>query len=150
MVLTVSFVLAPETGLVVSVAAEKRQLLRQLDISVGISGPHDFAVRLRAFVWRVTIVHRIPRSTLVTTAIRPSNCEAGRPESVMLRLANREAKYFAARGWTRAAHCAVICPSGRFFRSAVPILTFVSHRSGRFYEGQNQRHTSNSMIPVWR
>ena len=45
MVLTVYFVLAPETGLVVSVPGVKRQLHRPVDISVGISGPHDFAVR---------------------------------------------------------------------------------------------------------
>jgi len=36
MVLTACFVLSPETGFVASV-----------DISVGISGPHDFAVRFR-------------------------------------------------------------------------------------------------------
>ena len=47
MVLTVYFVLAPETGLVVSVPGVKRQLHRPVDISVGISGPHDFAVRDR-------------------------------------------------------------------------------------------------------
>jgi hypothetical protein len=46
--------------------------------------------------------HRIPRSTFVTIAIRPSSSEAGRLESVMLRLANREAKYFSRRGWTLA------------------------------------------------
>jgi hypothetical protein len=44
-VLTVSFVLASETGLVVSVIGVMRKHRRQLDISVGISGPHDFAVR---------------------------------------------------------------------------------------------------------
>ena len=48
MVLTVSFVLAPETGL--SCLRRQPQCekhCRQLDISVGISGPHDFAVRER-------------------------------------------------------------------------------------------------------
>ncbi len=45
MVLTVSFVLAPETGFVVSVPGVKRELHRPVDISVGISGPHDFTVR---------------------------------------------------------------------------------------------------------
>jgi hypothetical protein len=47
-VLTVSFVLASETGLVVSVIGVMRKHRRQLDISVGISGPHDFAVRIDA------------------------------------------------------------------------------------------------------
>jgi hypothetical protein len=47
MVLTAYFVLAPETGLVVSVTGAMRQHCRQLDISVGLSGPHDFTVRER-------------------------------------------------------------------------------------------------------
>jgi hypothetical protein len=73
MVLTVSFVLAPETGLVVSVASAMRQHCRRLDISVGISGPHDFAVRefARSSAEQI-LVHRIPRPTSVTIAIRPS------------------------------------------------------------------------------
>ncbi len=32
--------------------------------------------------------------------------------------------------------------------SSVPVLTFVSHRSGHFYECQNQKDTSNYMILV--
>ena len=70
-VLTVSFVLAPETGLVVSVGDNASCVAP--DISVGISGPHDFAVRsppLRPFA--ADRVHRIPRPTSVTIAIRPS------------------------------------------------------------------------------
>jgi len=43
MVLTVSFVLASETGLFVSVGDNASSVAP--DISVGISGPHDFAVR---------------------------------------------------------------------------------------------------------
>jgi hypothetical protein len=53
-------------------------VFRKLDASVGASGPHDFAVRFNAFV-RTTSdractesVHRIPRPTSVTIAIRPS------------------------------------------------------------------------------
>ena len=45
MVLTVSFVLAPETGLSCLRHRRDAKHHRQLDISVGISGPHDFAVR---------------------------------------------------------------------------------------------------------
>jgi hypothetical protein len=44
MVLTVSFVLSPVTGFVVTVAP-KKLVSRELDASVGASGPHDFAVR---------------------------------------------------------------------------------------------------------
>jgi hypothetical protein len=43
MVLTVSFVLSPVTGL--SCHRHWRNYLRQLDASVGAPGPHDFAVR---------------------------------------------------------------------------------------------------------
>ena len=61
MVLTVSFVLAPETGFVVSVASAMRKHCHQLDISVGTSGPHDFAVRFRCrSSFRHFSVHRIP------------------------------------------------------------------------------------------
>jgi hypothetical protein len=35
-------------------------LLRQLDVSVGASGPHDFAVRFSAIRHRRIRVHRIP------------------------------------------------------------------------------------------
>src|SRR5205085_1387532 len=53
MVLTVSFALSPVTGL--SCHCRQRKYFRQLDASVGASGPHDFAVReARAFVFRAT------------------------------------------------------------------------------------------------
>ena len=42
MVLTVSFVLSPVTGLV----CHRHPRFRKLDASVGASGPHDFAVRV--------------------------------------------------------------------------------------------------------
>ena len=38
---------------------DQRRCLRQLDTSVGVSGPHDFAVRLSAVNGTVR-VHRIP------------------------------------------------------------------------------------------
>jgi len=46
MVLTVSFVLSPVTGLVCH--RHRRNCVRKLDASVGASGPHDFAVRKAA------------------------------------------------------------------------------------------------------
>ena len=49
-----------------------RQHRGQLGASVEASGPHDFAVRLQALVLRLANVHRIPRPTSVTIAIRPS------------------------------------------------------------------------------
>jgi len=46
MVLTAYFVLSPVTGLFCH--RHQRNCFRQLDTSVGVSGPHDFAVRLSA------------------------------------------------------------------------------------------------------
>jgi hypothetical protein len=50
---------------------------RRLDTSVGVSGPHDFSVRIGIVRPRATraatrCVHRIPRPTFVTIAKRPS------------------------------------------------------------------------------
>jgi hypothetical protein len=70
MVLTAYFVLSPVTGLVCH--RRRRSCLRQLDASVGASGPHDFAVRESAVRQRHCHVHRIPRPTSVTIAKRPS------------------------------------------------------------------------------
>ena len=50
----------------------KQNDFRQLDASVGASGPHVFAVRLSAVRQRHRHVHRIPHPTFVTTAKRPS------------------------------------------------------------------------------
>ena len=47
MVLTVSFALAPETGLCCLRHRRDGKHRRQFDISIGISGPHDFAVRFK-------------------------------------------------------------------------------------------------------
>jgi hypothetical protein len=58
MVLTVSFVLSPVTGLVCH--RRRRNCFRELDASVGAPGPHDFAVRLSAVRYRRISVHRIP------------------------------------------------------------------------------------------
>jgi hypothetical protein len=50
----------------------QRNRFRQLDISVGMSGPHDFAVRIRRIRQSAIRVHRIPHPTFVTIATRPS------------------------------------------------------------------------------
>ena len=73
-VLTACFVLAPETGLCCLRPLRDAKHHRKVDISVGISGPHDFAVHISAVRQRVAeSVHRIPRPTSVTIAIRPSS-----------------------------------------------------------------------------
>jgi hypothetical protein len=69
MVLTVSFALSPVTGLYCHRRPQetcKKLASRELDTSVGVSGPHDFAVRVSAarprkmFALRRRRVHRIP------------------------------------------------------------------------------------------
>jgi hypothetical protein len=50
-----------------------RSSSHRLDISVGISGPHDFAVRLSRVRPARQSVHRIPPPTFVTIAKRPSD-----------------------------------------------------------------------------
>jgi hypothetical protein len=91
---------------------------RELDASVGASGPHDFAVRekrlssacclsLTSLSTRPAIpsrakrcrVHRIPCPTSVTIAIRPS-CGTGWREFVEMICPTGEAKYFCKQGWT--------------------------------------------------
>src|SRR5438874_7882445 len=57
MVLTVSFVLFPVTGLVCH--RRQRKYFRRLDASVGASEPHDFAVRVSTVRQRCLRVHRI-------------------------------------------------------------------------------------------
>src|SRR4029077_2245957 len=65
MVLTAYFVLSPATGLFCH--RHRADTSAQLDTSVGVSGPHDFAVRLelRSSARRQS-VHRIPHPTFVT------------------------------------------------------------------------------------
>ncbi len=69
-VLTVSFALSPVTGLFCH--RHRRSCLHRLDTSVGVSGPHDFVVRVSTVRQRRISVHRIPHPTSVTIAKRPS------------------------------------------------------------------------------
>jgi hypothetical protein len=73
----------------------------KLDTSVGVSGRHDFAVRLqhRSSCGAIN-VHRIPRSTFVTTRNAPPD-ERGTGLALLLCLPNRKANYFLQESWTR-------------------------------------------------
>ena len=65
------YVISPGTGL--SCPRHCTISLAQLDLSIGRPGPHDFAVRIGSLVFIEAIcVHRVPHSTFVTIAIRPS------------------------------------------------------------------------------
>jgi hypothetical protein len=96
MVLTVSFVVSPETGLFVSVACGSHH---KLDTSVGVSERHDFAVRDQ----RIRLLRHPrpphPAPTSVTIAIRPSS-GCGMAGILQLILLARKAKNFLAHDWT--------------------------------------------------
>src|SRR5882757_10051324 len=95
MVLTVSFVLSPVTML----GCHRRlRFTRQLDTSVGASGPHDFAVRLK---------RRSSLSASASTASRPALMTLRNAplwdrtvSDILLIWVCGEAKYFCKRGWT--------------------------------------------------
>src|SRR4030088_3766919 len=119
MVLTVSFVLSPVTGLFchrrqrIKVLSKRsgRLNLRELDASVGASGPHDFAVRNnisrpravdRSQVFRPALQFRCPKNAAASTAshpasvtimIRPS-CGVGWREFVEMICPTGEEKYY--------------------------------------------------------
>src|SRR5246127_1399472 len=59
-------------------SAQCASIVANLAPDLGAPGPHDFAVRRRPpLVSQRLHVHRIPASSVVTTAIRPSVREAG-------------------------------------------------------------------------
>ena len=98
MVLTVSFVLSPATGLSCHRRSREALASQELDASVGASGPHDFAVRIGTLVSR----------TAASTASHPNVRDDGqRPSSsgrdggfVGLIWGGGEADYFCDRDWT--------------------------------------------------
>jgi hypothetical protein len=62
------YVISPGTGSFAPVTRDARHEHHGLDLSTGRPGPHDFAVRDHRARHRATVpVHRIPRSTSVTT-----------------------------------------------------------------------------------
>src|ERR1700685_4259248 len=64
-----------------------------------MSGPHGLAVRINARRLRTSRVHRIPRPTSVTIAIRPS-FRARDAGKMLVICPTTKAKYFFGKGWT--------------------------------------------------
>ena len=96
MVLTVSFVLSPVTMLV---CHRRLRFTRQLDTSVGVSGPHDFSVRVSALrPWRHPRPPH-PASNVFDDRETPlrGNGTAGDIDLIWVK---REVEYFCKRGWT--------------------------------------------------
>jgi hypothetical protein len=102
--------LSPVTGL--SCHRRLARLHAKLDTSVGVSGPHDFAVRISTFRQARIHVHRIPFPTSVTTAKRPS-CGNRMAGVLDLICPTGPAEYFSQRVWTEQQPSSVlICPPG--------------------------------------
>jgi hypothetical protein len=96
MVLTVSFVLSPVTGLCCH--CRQRNYFHQLDASVGASGPHDFAVRLTCCSSKAPSASTASRPAFVTIASRPSLGRDG--AFIVLIWVRRRKEYFCKWDWT--------------------------------------------------
>jgi hypothetical protein len=109
MVLTVSFGLSPVTGLVCH--RRQRSELRQLDASVGASGPHDFAVRNPACSSVTPPASIASHPASVTIAIRPT--ERWTAVNMKVIWVRREQEYFCKGGWTYSPNQAAIIERAR-------------------------------------
>jgi hypothetical protein len=100
MVLTVSFVVSPETGFL-SPSPRNAKHCREL---IPASGYQDATTSPSAFenvfVVHIESVHRIPRPTFVTIAKRPSVQGRGTAGFMDVIWVNREGIYFCAKDWT--------------------------------------------------
>ena len=79
-------------------AAITRELVHELDPSVGGSGPHDFTVRAARLVVARIRVHRIPLPTFVTTRTPLLPEQDGRQSTTSFR--KTEDKYFCRKDLT--------------------------------------------------
>ena len=109
MVLTAYFVLSPVTGLFCH--RRRADTSAQLDTSVGVTGPHDFAVRIGVARQRHLRVHRIPPRVRDDRDTPLSG--ARRLELVAVICPTGQAKYFLREDWTGFRWHQLICPSGK-------------------------------------
>jgi hypothetical protein len=103
------FALSPVTGLVCHRHRRDAKHHRQLDASVGASGPHDFTVRAQRHSSFDMPRPSHPSPTSVTIAKRPF-VWAGMARDVQVIWVKSEPKYFCKGGWTGVS---LICPSGQ-------------------------------------
>src|SRR5216684_3240071 len=133
--------------------------LRELDASVGASGPHDFAVRNivsrpravdRSQVFQPALQsHRAqnaaastaPLPASVTIMIRPSG-GVGWREFVEMICPTGEAKYFCKGDWTPNS---LICPSGRSIRE--PVVIRGTRAEANTPSGQQLRQNPSRQYP---
>src|SRR5260370_10806315 len=117
MVLTAYIVLSPVTGLVCH--RHRRNCFRQLDASVGASGPHDFAVRKSALSSLAPPASTASRSNVRDDRETPL-VRNGTARVIEVIWVCGEAEYFSKGDWTANS---LICPSGNsidFFRHCEP------------------------------
>src|SRR5260370_13962333 len=113
MVLTAYIVLSPVTGLVCH--RHRRRSLRQLDGSVGASGPHDFAVRKSALSSVAP-----PASTASRPHVRDDRetplVRSGTARGLEVIWVKREAEYFCKQDWTTQITL-ILFKKSRFWRT---------------------------------
>jgi len=100
MVLTVSFVLSPETGLCCLRRRRDAKHRHQLDTCLGVPGPHDFAVRSQRH--SSDDVKRLSHPALNVRDDReaPLLSSAGRGELVEMICPTGIEEYFCEKDWT--------------------------------------------------
>ncbi len=109
MVLTASFVLSPVTGLFCH--RRRQDASRRADASVGVSGPHDFAVRFsaRRLQRRASTASR---PAFVTIARAPL-CWDGTAADIEVIWVFGKSEYFCKRGWTTISKIRKFDPTGK-------------------------------------
>jgi hypothetical protein len=117
-------VLSPVTGLF----CHRRYVDRstKLDASVGASGPHDFAVRIRIarLATPTRPSHPAPNVRGDCAYAPPSG--AGRRKLVAVICPTAQAKFFCAKGWTGFRAQRLICPSGKSKRCGAKQICITS------------------------
>jgi hypothetical protein len=136
MVLTVSFVLSPVTGLFATVVSAMRKHCRHLNASIGASGPHDFAVRLSIIRPARIRVPDTAASTASHSYVRddrePPLYRGGMAESIKVFLPGRKSKNFLKQGWTRFLKNSLTGKSTALFAAACALrATRKSRVTGR-------------------
>jgi hypothetical protein len=113
MVLTVSFVLSPVTGL----GCHRRlaDTSAKLDASVGASGPHDFAVRKLALSSEAPLASTASRPAFVTIAKRPS-VGTGRRINKTVSTERRNEIFFSAGMDRKSLGSPIDLPDGQISR----------------------------------
>ena len=93
---TAYFVLSPVTGLFCH--RRQRSCLRRLDSSIGASGPHDFAVRIKRPSSSSASASTASRPALMT--LRNAPLWDRTVSDILLIWGKREVEYFCKWGWT--------------------------------------------------